>query len=116
VARIGGKLVLLGVTDSSVRRLAWLDLRRMEADQGAPAVQAPVVAKPAGKTPGFREMVRDALGLDSKSNVAPPAWIGAGEIRDVYEPSARPPAARTAKLQVESQAKGLLARLEEMGR
>ncbi len=114
VARVGSKLVLLGVTDHSVQRLAWL--------KSVAAAPRPVpepetrrrVETPPARAPAFAQVIRDAFGVaDRRGEPEPePALQLAEETRDVYEGSAaRAPAAR-----VETQAAGLVARLRELER
>jgi flagellar biogenesis protein FliO len=141
VANVAGRVVLLGVTDHSVQRLAWLDApaedgRPEEAAEEADALfdppgyepprampaarfDAPKAAPASGR--GFGELLRSALG---KSAPEPPsaALAIAESTQDHYSPSA-PRAADMGRrkatepmLSVESQAAGLVARLQELGR
>ncbi len=111
VARVGKKVVLLGVTEHSVQKLAWLDGRKLTT---APAVALPEPAAPAEarpQTPGFAQVIRDVLGRTPPARPADAAVVLAEETRDVYVPSAERRPAR-----IETQAAGLVARLRELER
>lgn len=129
VARVGSRVVLLGVTDGSVQRLAWLSRKDFGAPEpraaaapepGAAAAPAPAPepGAPVTRSPGFGEVLRDALGL-SAPRLNDPALVLAASTRDVYTPArteARAPRAEPAdSVDVESQARGLVARLKELG-
>ncbi len=153
VARVGNRTLLLGVTDHSVQRIAWLegsdatenatepdveepsDLwdgplpgdrpREPARSQPARAAAASYAAVPAarsapamtntsqsGQSAGFRDVLMTALGRPSKSAPAETtaALAIAEETEDRYVPSQK----RAEMLQVESQAAGLIARLDGM--
>ena len=110
VARVGKKVVLLGVTEHSVQKLAWLDGRKLTAPAAAlPEPAAPVEPRP--QAPGFAQVSRDVLGRTPPARPADAAVVLAEETRDVYVPSAERRPAR-----IETQAAGLVARLRELER
>ena len=110
VARVGKKVVLLGVTEHSVQKLAWLDGRKLTAPAAAlPEPAAPVEPRP--QAPGFAQVIRDGLGRTPPARPADAAVVLAEETRDVYVPSAERRPAR-----IETQAAGLVARLRELER
>ena len=110
VARGGKKVVLLGVTEHSVQKLAWLDGRKLTAPAAAlPEPAAPVEPRP--QAPGFAQVIRDVLGRTPPARPADAAVVLAEETRDVYVPSAERRPAR-----IETQAAGLVARLRELER
>ena len=110
VARVGKKVVLLGVTEHSVQKLAWLDGRKLTAPAAAlPEPAAPVEPRP--QAPGFAQVIRDVLGRTPPARPADAAVVLAEETRDVYVPSAERRPAR-----IETQAAGLVARLRELER
>lgn len=139
VARVGDRTILLGVTDSSVRRLAWLSDGAHEVEvanrgagvtsvEPAPANDVADVPPPApAPQPGFADILRTALGRPPAAPVAPaihparsapepvePAVALAEATRDVVRPMTirRPVAAEApTMLDVEDQAAGLAALL-----
>lgn len=112
VARVGKKVVLLGVTEHSVQKLAWLDGRKLTAPAPAVAVAEPVAPiEPPLQAPGFAQVIRDVLGRTPPARPADAAVVLAEETRDVYVPSAERRPAR-----IETQAAGLVARLRELER
>lgn len=111
VARVGSKVVLLGVTDHSVQRLAWMKSVAPAASPAPAPAPRRLVESPPPRAPAFAQVLRDAFGLaDRRVEPRPepePALVLAEETRDVYEgPTAR----------VETQAAGLVARLRELQR
>ncbi|MBI3206298.1 MAG: flagellar biosynthetic protein FliO [Myxococcales bacterium] len=111
VARVGKKVVLLGVTEQSVQKLAWLDGRKLAPAPSVAVALAPQV-EPEPAQPGFAQVIRDVLGRTPPARPpADPAVVLAEETRDVYQPSAERRPAR-----IETQAAGLIARLRELER
>ncbi len=142
MARVGGRTLLLGVTDHSVQRIAWLEdepepeldaaddeqpdlwdgpettaLHAPAAEQHRRAMRATVpIATTTQSTQraGFRDVLMTALGRPADSARAPvaaprtAALAIAEETQDRYVPSRR----RNDVLEVESQAAGLIARLD----
>jgi flagellar biogenesis protein FliO len=109
VARVGTKVVLLGVTDQNVQKLAWLDARKLALPKAVEALPAP---PPRATSPGFAEVIRDVLGrAPAVRPAADAAVIIAERTEDVYVPSAHSRPAR-----IETQAAGLVARLRELER
>ncbi len=114
LTRVGGRLLLLGVTDASVRRLAWLPDDAAPAAKQAEEPEAGVVELPApandiGRAcaegprpePGFADILRTALGRPPAAPVsaravppspvveddaAEPAVALAESVRDVVRP------------------------------
>ncbi|MFZ5894312.1 MAG: flagellar biosynthetic protein FliO [Myxococcota bacterium] len=137
VVNVGGRKVLLGVTDSEVSRLAWLD-GELEGDGAAtepfeepspfasvpqqkPVVVAPVESKPARIEPRrFRDALLGALGQPQKPAATPASTDAAVAIaesmQDVVTRSPRvalPAEAPASMVDVEGQAKGLVLRLQK---
>ncbi|MGC4092249.1 MAG: flagellar biosynthetic protein FliO [Polyangiaceae bacterium] len=140
VVNVGGRKVLLGVTDSEVNRLAWLD-GELEGDGESletfddelplakPGSKAQVVAPAArvgaeqsAKPARFRDALLGALGQNQKRTQAePPAAADAAlaiadSTQDVVVRSPRvavPASAPDDMVDVEGQAKGLVLRLQK---
>ena len=141
MARVGGRTLLLGVTDHSVQRIAWLeDEPKPEAEAAedeqpdlwdgpeTTALHAPAERQRRALRPtvpvattvqspqraGFRDVLMTALGrpADAAPARAPAprtaALAIAEETQDRYVPSRR----RDEVVEVESQAAGLIARLD----
>jgi flagellar biogenesis protein FliO len=139
VVSIGGRRLLLGVTEAQVSRLAWLDGEPdPEEFEGlepyvpmkpavAAAPRSPVAAPSATRvasrersapgTRGFRDALRTALGRSS--SVEDPAVAIAAATEDVVlrSPPARvaAPAGAPEMVDVEGQARGLVLRLQKRG-
>ncbi|HTA90963.1 MAG TPA: flagellar biosynthetic protein FliO [Polyangiaceae bacterium] len=134
LAEVGGRKILLGVTESAVRKLGWIDADEQE-NESALAVQRPrlvtqgpligvrvqsdpePIERPAGIGRSFREVLKDAIGGFAKPAADDSAASQlAGQTRDTFTRSqAKPASERRAPLMVdvEGQAQGLLARLKE---
>ena len=134
VAEVGGRFILLGVTEQSVRRLAWLDTldeverqvetRRSEphllADtnlaSGSRSARVPNATLAANRTdsrsPRFSDVLRDAVGIKSKP-VNEPAVVLAETTRDRLTLSSSNEELSDASeyMNVEGQAAGLVSRL-----
>ena len=127
VISVAGRQMLLGVTDSSVKRLAFIDDLEDEAeDHGrerepvrrpamqntarAAAIAVRTIAADPAQTRSFGEMLKTAFNK-KRDNVADtsPASILASETQDVV--GGKPAAAPVRMLDVEGQAQGLLRRL-----
>jgi flagellar biogenesis protein FliO len=139
LAEVAGRKILLGVTDGSVRKLGWLEPEAEEEELLSPAARprlvatgidlaarpARVAAEPAQPKRSFRDFLASAVG-----NIGGPAAddsaasILAAETQDTFTRGAprtvesrRAEPARKAgnpqMLDVEGQARGLLARLGE---
>jgi flagellar biogenesis protein FliO len=134
VAEVGGRHILLGVTEQSVRRLAWLDTldavaRDDETQKSEPqllgdsppatdrrASKVPsatlVVNRADSRSPRFSDVLRDAVGIKSKP-VTEPAVALAESTRDRVTLSAAnedyPDASEY--MNIEGQAAGLVSRL-----
>ena len=131
VAEVRGRLILLGVTEQSVRRLAWLD--KLEDDDqaqdncGREHSQLEDATKPRRSRPSsnaqpprhsglggvkFSDVLRDAVGMRPK-NVEPPAVALATAthdrltLRNAKDNTFRP----VELMNIEGQAAGLVARL-----
>lgn len=126
---VQGRLLLLGVTDSSVRKLAWLDGEPSAAEDDRPAAlprraSAASVHEETTEAPSkprFREAFLGALGV-SHAAPAAPANDAAVELargtRDVVSTSSRASASasRAAEsdfIDIERQAAGLAQRLRD---
>jgi len=133
VAEFGGRLILLGVTEHSVRRLAWLDSAIEEAPDHAKdasttpagdAFRAPNARTKTGTvtartttstrphTSKFSEVLRDAVGLKPKQ-MEDPALVLAESTHDrlTLQTSNAEALGESDYMNVEGQAAGLIARL-----
>ncbi|MEZ4224496.1 MAG: flagellar biosynthetic protein FliO [Polyangiaceae bacterium] len=132
VTRVGGRDLLLGVTEHSVQKLAWLEPLPDSAPESAmelasepegaarDAWEEPLASPAASRAPalstrqqsegsGFRDVLMTALGRPGAAPEATPAAVAlAAETEDRYVPSRR----RSEMVEVESQAAGLIARLD----
>lgn len=141
LAEVNGRQILLGVTDASVRKLGWLDSETAEEEGLSPARprlvpagvdlsgRAPRTAPEAAAAPvakrTFRDLLASAVGnLGNRPDDDSAALTLAAETQDTFTRSAprpadklRPEAARSSEgpqmIDLEGQAKGLLARLGE---
>jgi flagellar biogenesis protein FliO len=147
LAEVAGRKILLGVTDSSVRKLGWLEaLDEAEAETDGSFAEAPrprlvaagvdLTARPArvAREPeaaaapkrSFRDVLANAVGNIGRPADDSAADKLAAETQDTFTRStpraaprsevARKPASKSANpqmLDVEGQARGLLARLGE---
>ncbi len=141
LAEVNGRKILLGVTDNSVRKLGWMDAEQAEeevllpaarqrlvgvaADLGARSPRTPVEPAPAPAKRSFRDLLASAVGnLGNRPDDYSAALILAAETQDTFTRGAprtgeprRPEAARKngnpQMIDLECQAKGLLARLGE---
>jgi len=133
VAEFGGRLILLGVTEHSVRRLAWLDSAIEEAPEHtkdvpthpagdafrAPSGQAKTGTVTARTTTStrhhtskFSEVLRDAVGMKPK-HMEDPALVLAESTHDrlTLQTSSLEALGESDYMDVEGQAAGLIARL-----
>ena len=133
VAEFGGRLILLGVTEHSVRRLAWLDSAIEEAPEHTKDVSTPpagdafrapsgrtktgtVTARTTTSTPHhtskFSEVLRDAVGMKPKQ-MEDPALVLAESTHDrlTLQTSNAEALGGSDYMDVEGQAAGLIARL-----
>ncbi len=135
VAEVGGRVILLGVTEHSVRRLAWLDCEpeslsepdethprnRMGSEQQTQTPADRITARSDSSTPvlrssKFSDVLRDAVGLGSRQ-VAEPVVALAENTRDRVVLKCKAPRAQQPTdhsndfMNVEGQAAGLVARL-----
>ena len=142
LAEVDGRKILLGVTDSSVRKLGWIaDQAEAEAEEElAPSVRPRLVAAgvdlaarapraaqpaPAPAKRSFRDLLATAVGnIGHRPDEDSAASTLAAETQDTFtrstpraaEPRRTEPrrvAGNPQMLDVEGQAKGLLARLGE---
>ncbi|MEO7038231.1 MAG: flagellar biosynthetic protein FliO [Polyangiaceae bacterium] len=142
LAEVAGRKILLGVTDSSVRKLGWLEPEAEEEELYAEAPRPRLVAagvdlaarparvarepeaSPAKRT--FRDLLANAVGNIGRPADDSAADQLAAETQDTFTRSTSRPATRTEAarkpatkaagpqmLDVEGQARGLLARLGE---
>jgi flagellar protein FliO/FliZ len=129
LADVAGRKLLLGVTDSSVRRLAWLDhIEALAAPAELPssvpsatlalgngASQQNLYSLPKSGGRSFGELLRAAFGRPARADESAALEI-AESTEDVFTPSAKGPLARARAvrmLDVEGQAQGLARRLRE---
>jgi flagellar biogenesis protein FliO len=136
LAEVAGRKILLGVTDSSVRKLGWLEPDAAEDELYAPAVRPRLVAagvdlaarpsrvsaEPAAAPTAkrsFRDLLANAVGNIGRPAEDSAAETLAAETQDTFTRST-PRTAELARkasnpqmLDVEGQARGLLARLGE---
>jgi flagellar biogenesis protein FliO len=132
IVDVSGQRLLLGVTDASVNKLGWLDAPELDDDNeqalpepralvrprlvtppGGVRVQEKLDASSAGRS--FRSLLKAAVGVREKPSDSAAVAI-ANETRDTFtrsnsRPAQRAAGARGAMVDVEGQAKGLLARL-----
>ena len=142
LAEVEGRKILLGVTDNSVRKLGWMDAEPAEEDELVPAARPRLVtpgidlaappparwaatAAPAPAKRSFRDLLTSAVGnLGHRPDDDSAALILAVETQDTFTRSVpraaeprRAPAPRKngnpQMIDLEGQAKGLLARLGE---
>jgi len=140
LAEVDGRKILLGVTDSSVRKLGWIEAAAEEDEELAPAVRPRLVAagqdltaraprvavpEPAPAKRSFRDLLASAVGnLGNRPDDDSAALTIATETVDTFtrsspraadprrtEPGRRIP--NPQMIDLEGQAKGLLARLGE---
>jgi flagellar biogenesis protein FliO len=132
VADVGGRLILLGVTEHSVRRLAWLesateDTAEPEKSRSGVRSEGDTLATRATtnaardnrettvrrQSPSrFSEVLRDAVGMKSKRDQEP-ALVLANSTRDhvAINRAAEQALQEAQYVDVEGQAAGLVARL-----
>ena len=124
---VAGRMMLLGVTDSSVKRLAFID--DVEADEverdrdreparrpshqgsartAAHAVRAAAPPEPA-QSRGFADLLRTAFAKREPAHEQDAASILAAETQDVV--GGKPVVSNVRMLDVEGQAQGLIRRL-----
>ncbi len=125
VISVAGRMMLLGVTDSSVKRLAFID--DVEADEverdreparrpspqsslrpAALAVRAAAPPEPA-QSRGFADLLRTAFAKREPAHEQDAASILAAETQDVV--GGKPVVSNVRMLDVEGQAQGLIRRL-----
>jgi flagellar biogenesis protein FliO len=131
LAEVGGRKILLGVTDSAVRKLGWIDSDEQE-NESAISVRPRLVAQsPSARVPtdavaveveragigrSFREVLKDAIGFGKSADDDSAAGQLAQQTRDTFSRSQPNPAGERRKpvmVDIEGQAQGLLARLKE---
>jgi flagellar biogenesis protein FliO len=132
LAEVGGRKILLGVTESAVRKLGWIDSDEQE-NEAAVTAQRPrlvprsafsggrvqsepePVERPAGVGRSFRDVLKDAMGGFTKPAADDSAATQlAVQTRDTFTRSPSATERRGALMvDVEGQAQGLLARLKE---
>jgi flagellar biogenesis protein FliO len=129
LAEVSGRKILLGVTDSAVRKLGWIDSDDQESESAisvrprlvAQAPSARVQAEAAEVDRGgigrsFRDVLKDAIGFGKSTEDDSAADQLAQQTRDTFSRSQPKPAGerrKTVMVDVEGQAQGLLARLKE---
>ena len=141
LAEVDGRKILLGVTDNSVRKLGWLDAEPSEEEAllpsarprlvtagvelGARAPRMPVEPAPVPGKRSFRDLLASAVGnLGHRPDEDSAALTLAAETQDTFTRStprvSEPRRAEAARrngnpqmIDLEGQAKGLLARLGE---
>jgi len=106
LTRVGERCLLLGVTSSSVRKIAWLRFSEAAADAGAgPGQDAPADGRPAegSERDGFPNLLRQAFAQEAASTPSDdssdesPAAVIAAKTKDTVEPfSLRATMAQTA--------------------
>jgi flagellar biogenesis protein FliO len=126
VISVAGRQMLLGVTDSSVKRLAFIDeIEEEEREQereparrvGTSALRGAAIAvrtvTPEPVKPGFSDLLKAAFGKrpDSSAPETDAASILAAETQDTVGGKPVAPTANVRMLDVEGQAQGLIRRL-----
>jgi flagellar biogenesis protein FliO len=123
VISVNGRQMLLGVTDSSVERLAFMDELEDERDErerdseprlavpGRLATQAVRAAAPQdpSQSRSFAELLKTAFKKPAPAPEADPALLLAAETQDVV--GGKPVVSNVRMLDVEGQAQGLIRRL-----
>ena len=138
LAEVAGRKILLGVTDSSVNKLGWLESEAEEEELSHVAARPRAVASavdfalrpprasldeaPAPAKRSFRDLLASAVGNFGRPDDDSAALSIAAETHDTFTRSAprateprriEPRKAGPQMLDVEGQARGLLARLGE---
>jgi len=142
LAEVDGRKILLGVTDNSVRKLGWMDAEQAEEDELVPSARPRLVASgaelaarpsrmavepapaPAPAKRSFRDLLTSAVGnLGNRPDDDSAALTLAAETQDTFTrstPRASEPRRDVLRkngnpqmIDLEGQAKGLLARLGE---
>ncbi|HYP99694.1 MAG TPA: flagellar biosynthetic protein FliO [Polyangiaceae bacterium] len=141
LAEVNGRQILLGVTDASVRKLGWMDAESAEEDELVPARprlvaagvdlggRGAIAAEPAPQSAPpkrtFRDLLASAVGnLGNRQEDESAALTLAAETQDTFTRSAPRTAEKRSvevtrkngnpqMIDLEGQAKGLLARLGE---
>ena len=143
LAEVDGRKILLGVTDNSVRKLGWMDAEQVEEDELVPSARPRLVAAgaelgarasrmavepapaPAPAKRSFRDLLTSAVGnLGNRPDDDSAALTLAAETQDTFTrstPRASEPRradvlrknGNPQMIDLEGQAKGLLARLGE---
>jgi flagellar biogenesis protein FliO len=129
ILSVNGRQMLLGVTDSSVKRLAFIDeledererddvrepARRSTLESTArAAAQAVCAAAPQpAQSRSFADLLRTAFKKPEPATDAEPALVLAAETHDVV--AGKPVASNVRMLDVEGQAQGLVRRLSAVG-
>lgn len=106
IAEVDGRRILLGVTDGSIHRLAWLKRKKKAEAELALEESAPVV-RPAG----FAAVLNDAFASFRKKERPSAAMTLAAETEDTVQIRTRP---EPELVRVEAQAAGLISRLKEL--
>jgi len=125
VVEIGGKRILLGVTEHAVNNLAWLDDEKNHAAEEevssmrtAPAARPSAAPEAAGPS-GFLKLLRSAVGSGAAQNVIPSDEV-ARTTRDEVRLSGRDGMRRERKAAepddelLEGQVMGLMKRRKEL--
>jgi flagellar biogenesis protein FliO len=108
IAQVDGRRILLGVTDGSIQRLAWLKRKPQNAEVTI-TEKEPEAVRPAG----FAAVLNDAFASFRKKEQPAAAITLAAETEDkVQLRSRREPEPQLVR--VEAQAAGLLSRLKEL--
>ena len=139
LAEVNGRQILLGVTDGSVRKLGWLDAEQAEEEEFVPAARPRLVAagvalgarsprmavepEPVPAKRSFRDLLASAVGnLGNRPDDDSAALTLAAETQDTFTRSTPRTAEKRSPdpmrkngnpqmIDLEGQAKGLLARL-----
>jgi flagellar biogenesis protein FliO len=121
VIAVNGRQMLLGVTDSSVKRLAFIDEvedeeereprrgQSVQATARAAAIAVRAVSADPARSRSFADLLKTAFKKPEAAADASPAAILASETRDVV--GGKPVPAPVRMLDVEGQAQGLIRRL-----
>lgn len=108
IAQVDGRRILLGVTDGSIQRLAWLKRKKAEVAITVAGEPEPAPVRPAG----FAAVLNDAFASFRKNAPPSAALTLAGETEDKVQ--LRTPRKEPELIRVEAQAAGLLSRLKEL--
>lgn len=128
VAEVRGRTILLGVTEQSVRKLAWIDDDHSTDEARGPTSEAAATDEPhdttrrgrpstlgpkdtVSRSARFSDVLRDAVGIKAKRSTEP-ALVLAQATRDQVTLSRQHHSTEDDYVDIEGQAAGLVSRLQ----